>query len=321
MGLTLAITGANGFIGRACVEAALARGHTVRALVRRETAFFPPKVEVLPCDLSGDITTLRSALIGTDAVIHAAAALSGDPVKTQRDTLEATKNLIAALTHQDPAPRLVLLSSIAVYDASATTVDEDSPLEPDPRGRDGYARSKLAQEALLHGAPLHGWIARPGAVFGPGRIWNAHLGLRRGPLLIRLGHDAPIPLIERRSCADALVAAAETPPPGGGMRPVNLIDSDLPDARRYLRALGPAAPRLHLPLPWRALAALARVLSKVPALDGALPGLLQPRTLEARFGTKRWSNIRAQRELGLAPHQPFENALHAAIAHSDGGAA
>lgn len=318
MGLTIAITGAGGFIGRACVDAALARGHSVRALVRRETVAFPAGVETVPCDLTTDIPPLRNALYGADAVIHAAAALSGDPVKTRRDTLDATKALIGAMAHQDPAPRLVLVSSIAVYDATAATVDETTPLEPDPNGRDGYARSKLAQEALLAGAPLQGWIARPGAVFGPGRIWNAHIGLRRGPLLIRLGDDAPIPLIERRSCADALVTAAETPPPGSGMRPVNLIDSDLPDARRYLRALGPAAPRLHLPLPWRALAATGRALSGIPPLRDRLPGLLHPVTLQARFGTKVWSNIRAQRELGLASHQPFESALRAAVLHTGG---
>jgi len=35
--LTLLITGASGFLGRACVSAALARGHNVRALSRHAT--------------------------------------------------------------------------------------------------------------------------------------------------------------------------------------------------------------------------------------------------------------------------------------------
>lgn len=317
MGLTLVITGASGFIGRGCVEAALRHGHTVRALVRRETAFFPAGVEVLPCDLVSELTTLRSALIGADAVIHAAAAMSSDPLRTERDTISATSNLIAAMTHQDNPPRLVLVSSITVYDAMAGDIDENTALEPDPKERDGYAQSKLAQEALLAGAGLEGWIARPGAVFGPGRVWNAHLGRRFGPLMLRLGGPGQVPVIGQEACAEALVLAAETPPPGGGMRPVNLIESDLPDARRYVKAMGRAAPRLRVPLPWQVLSRIGRALTRLPAFKGALPGLLQTRTLNARFGAKRYSNIRAQRELGWQSHLPFENALRAAVLHSN----
>jgi len=321
MGLTLVITGASGFIGRACVSAALRRGHKVRALVRRESAFFPNGVEVLPCDLADDITTLRSALIGADAVIHAAAAMSGDAKITQRDTIAVSSNLFAALAHQAPGARLVLVSSVAVYAAAAGDITEHTPLEPAPQTRDGYARAKLAQEALLAGTSLQGWIARPGAVFGPGRLWNAHLGLRLGPVFLRLGGAAPIPLIGLDPCAEALVRAAETPPPGGGMRPVNLVESDLPSARRYLRALGAAAPRLQLPLPWRLFAAAGRALETIPALRGSLPGLLQPQTLRARFAARTWSNARAEAELGWVSRQPFENALHAAVAASDGAPA
>ncbi|MDQ2089343.1 NAD-dependent epimerase/dehydratase family protein [Marimonas arenosa] len=317
MALTLVVTGASGFIGRACVEAALRRGHNVRALVRRETAFFPPGVEVLPCDLAADITTLRSALIGADAMVHAAAAMSGDPARTQRDTLDATRNVIATLTHQTPQTRLVLVSSIAVYDAMARNIDEDTPLDPAPRDRDGYARSKLAQEALLADTGLAGWIARPGAVFGPHRLWNAHLGRRFGPLLLALGNTAQIPVIGLDACAEALVLAAETPPPGGGLRPVNLVESDLPDARRYLKALGPSAPRLKVPLPWQAFAAIGRGLGHIPAVHGHLPDLLQPRTLEFRFGAKRYTNVRAQTELHWQSRLPFENALHAAVTRSE----
>ena len=87
MGLTLVITGAGGFIGRATVAAALRHGHTVRALVRRDDILFPPEVELHVVDLARDAPQIAHALHGADAVIHAAAAMSGDAAITARDTL------------------------------------------------------------------------------------------------------------------------------------------------------------------------------------------------------------------------------------------
>ena len=312
MGLTLVITGAGGFIGRATVAAALRHGHTVRALVRRDDILFPPEVELHVVDLARDAPQIAHALHGADAVIHAAAAMSGDAAITARDTLAATKTLFDALEATAPSARLVLLSSIAVYDADATDITETTPLDPDPATRDGYARSKLAQEALLQDRPFTGWLARPGAVFGPGRLWNAHLGQQVGPVFLRLGRGE-IPLVGLDACAEALILAATTPVPHGGMRPVNLVESDLPDASRYLAALGPAAPRLQIPLSWRSLVAFGRLFGIIPRQASRLPGLLQPRTLRFRFGPKHFSNARAENELGWQPHLPLENALHAAV--------
>ena len=68
--LKLLITGANGFLGRACVSAALTRGHSVRALVR-SAAVFPEGVQVVQGDLA--VGCDAAWLTGIDAVIHTAA--------------------------------------------------------------------------------------------------------------------------------------------------------------------------------------------------------------------------------------------------------
>ena len=312
MALTLAITGASGFLGRACVGVALARGHRVRALTRRP-AEFPESVEAIALDLADPHAPLATALDGVDAVIHAAAALRGGDAAHRRDTLQATANLLAALDGAAPDARLVLVSSIAVYNATAREITEDTPLEPLPGDRDAYARAKLAQEALLAETSREAWIARPGFIYGPGHVWNAHLGLRLGPLLLRFAGKGQIPLVCLGSCADALVMAAARPVPLAGQRALNLVESDLPDARRYLRLIGPMAPRWQLPAPVWPLALSGQALGLAPPLRRRLPGLLQPRTLKARFGAKSYSNARAADDLAWVPRQPLENALHAAV--------
>ena len=315
MGLTIAITGAGGFIGSACVNAALGRGHDVRALMRRDTPLVPPGIKRTILDLAHDETAIARAFQGVDAVIHTAASLQGDGAIMARDTLKATAHLLSALRKSAPGARLVLVSSITVYDADAVEIDENTPLETRPHARDRYAQSKLAQEACLQTHDGETWIARPGAVFGPHHLWNAHLGHCIGPLLIRLGGAGEIPVISRDSCADALVLAAETrvPVPGGGPRALNLVDSDLPDRRRYLASLGQGAPQFQLPFSWKLLSATGRVLGLVPGLSDRLPGLLQPRTLRARMGEKRYANARARQDLGWQPRQSFETAMRTAL--------
>lgn len=313
MGLSIAITGAGGFIGSACVDAALARGHDVRALMRRDTPELAPNVARILLDLSKDKDQLARALQGVDAVIHTAASMQGDAETMARDTLKATENLLNAMRRSAPDARLVLVSSITVYDADAVEINEDTPLDPSPKDRDGYAQAKRAQEACLESHDGETWIARPGAVFGPHRLWNAHLGLRIGPLLIRLGGPGEVPVIDRESCAQALVIAAETPVPGDRSRALNLVACDLPDRARYLAALGQAAPRFQLPFSWKILGFSGTCLGMIPGLKSRLPGLLRPRTLNARMGEKRYSNARAQHDLDWQPQQSFESTMHTAL--------
>lgn len=317
--LTILVTGAGGFIGREVVETALARGHGVRALVRRNCSDFAgiDGLECIAFDLADDAGALDNALRGVDAVIHCAAAMGGDDAAMQRDTVAPTRALVRALKAANPQTRLVLLSSIAVYAPDAlpemATIDENTPLEEFPEGRDAYTRAKLAQEAAVRGSGLSGWIARPGAVYGPDRVWNAHLGPKIGPVLLRLGREGQIPLISVAGCAEALVRAAETPPPVRGMRAVNLVDDDLPDRERFLLALGRTAPGLIVPVDWRLFDRLAGLFTRFPGLARRMPGLLRPGQLRARMRPATYSNARARAELKWHSAQPFENAMRSAL--------
>lgn len=291
MGLSLIITGAGGFLGRAVAKEAVARGHEVRALTRAEA------------DLAaGD---LEGALEGADCVIHLAGSLSGDPSVQDRDTLTATRRLIAAVQAQPLPPRLVLASSIVVYSADARgVVTEATPLEDRPHRRDAYARAKLAQEGMLRDSGLKHTILRPGAILGPGRVMTAPLGPALGGVLILLERGGEVPIVALDDCARAFVLAAEAPGEG---RALNILGADRPTRARYVAALRRSGwPRHVLSLNWRLLYPVALALSP---LGNRLPGLLRPAVLRARMMPVRYDIAAAEAALGWTPHEDFDTAL------------
>lgn len=291
MGLNLLVTGAGGFLGRAVVAEARAQGHAVRGVTRAD-------VDLVTGDLSG-------LLDGIECVIHLAGALSGDCAVQARDTLTATRRLIAAMQAQPLPPRLVLASSIAVYSADASgVVTEATPIEDRPERRDAYARAKLAQEGMLRVSGLRHTILRPGAILGPGRMMTAHLGPGMGGTLILMERGGELPIVSLNDCARAFVLAAETPGEG---RALNILGADRPTRARYVAALRRTGwPRHVLPLNWRLLAPLAWLLSPFGA---RVPGLLRPAVLRARMRPVRYDIAAAQLALGWVPQDDFDIAF------------
>ncbi len=307
--LTVLITGAAGYLGRYTVAAARTRGHIVRALVRGQVPDVwgdDSGVLAVQVDLSDANADLTPALDGVDAVIHIAASLTGNDAAHARDTVDATRHLYAALTPQCP---VVLAGSMAVYQGQAGIIDEASPTDPNPAARDAYLRGKLAQEDVSRDFPdIPTQVLRLGAIFGPERLWNAHIGLRLGPGLIRLAGAGELPLVYAPHAAEALVLAAEQPGRGGQV--LNIIDDDLPDARAFLAALTRAnRPAFTLPVPWQALMPVA---SLADMLRLPVPGLLRPATLKARLAPRRFPNAAAKQALGWAPTTPFTDAMRQA---------
>lgn len=337
--LTIAVTGAGGFIGRHTVAAARGRGHTVRACVRSTgSAITPwqhdPQIETVVLDLAGDnaAEAATAAFDGVDAVIHAAAAMSGDDDTHARNTVQPTQIVVDAITRAEGRkPRLVLVSSISVYGSEAVAedgvLDETAARETAPAKRDAYCRSKLGQEDIVLGAAvahnLEARIMRPGAVFGPDRIWNGHLGHALGPVVVRLESKGEVPVSFVDHCAEALVLAAELPitqddregaPAAGRVEIINVIDDDRPDRKRYMKHLRQSGwPRAVVPSSWRALAAIAKGLSMIIGSKRQLPGLLRPAILRARMMPLRFTNTRLHDRLGWRQTLSFEDAMHRSI--------
>ncbi|QBF31975.1 NAD(P)-dependent oxidoreductase [Thalassococcus sp. S3] len=328
--MTLLITGAGGFIGRETVAAARRRGHHVRALVRRagtapEIWANDPDVSVVVCDLARGEAGLTDAVAGCDAVIHLAAAMSGPEAQQLDDTVTGTRYLIEAVAGLETKPKVVLVSSIAVYGHDAVpeggVLSEDTPLEPDATLRDVYCQAKYLQEevaqtfARTHAIDLI--VMRPGAVFGPGRWWNAHFGPRVGPVLLRLSADGTVPVVYVKNCAEGLVSACKIPTSG----PVNMIEPDAPSRQTYLIRLGQARTGRIVPLNWRLLLPLARFLSARPGLRARLPGLLCPEILQARMIPLRYDTSRFAALMQDVPCIPFEQALEQSLSSEEEGPA
>jgi len=296
--LKLLITGANGFLGRACVMAALAQGHSVRALVR-SAAVFPEGVEIVQGDLAKGCDA--AWLTGIDAVIHTAASVSNAPDALARDTLQATEKLIAAAAAAEKPPIMVLASSIAVYDADVSrAVDEASPIETLIRKREPYVGAKLAQEEALRASSVRGWCLRIGALYGHDeRRWNAHIGFKKGAILVSLERAGEVPLVDVADAAAAMICAAETAP-NDACEALNIVESALPSRATFVASEHSG---LHMPLHWRLLLPFA-ILTE--AMIGArAPGLLRPRILKARMRPLSYPNAHAVARLGWTPQRQF----------------
>lgn len=327
------VTGAAGFLGRAVVAAARKAGAGVVALVRSQgaEALWPDDagVTVAQLDLAGPeaAAKLGPLLTGVTAVIHAAARMRGSDAEQARDTVAATQAVtaaLAALPAGEMRPRLLLASSFAVYGYAAmpggATLDERTPVEPDPAWRDAYCRAKLAQEAVAIRAAqtlgLSVGLMRIGALYGPGHMWTARLGFGLGGLVLCPGGAARIPAIHVEDCAAALVRAARQgrvlpqgdvpmPDAAGHVEIVNLVAPDALRQRDWLRAIGKDRV-IRLPLgPLLRLARLADLAAAIlPPLRRVLPAGLHEATLAARFKPLRYSAARAEDRLGFVA-RPF----------------
>lgn len=154
---TIALTGATGFIGAALTRRLAATNRKIQALIRpasthRQPA--EPTVRWIKGDLE-DSDSLCRLVEGADAVIHCAGAVRGATREQfNRVNADGLARLVLATKAQQPAPRFLLISSLAA---------REPHLSP-------YAASKRQGETeLAEKADGLSWtIYRPCAVYGPG---------------------------------------------------------------------------------------------------------------------------------------------------------
>lgn len=318
------MTGASGFVGSAVVRAAHSADYSVLALVRRPTEIlpepFPDGVEVVEGDLqqAGDWC---HALASAQAVIHGAVNFG-----SLEATMCATENLLAALPAQ--VSRFVLVSSMTVYDFAAPgrhgTLDEATPLEPDPLRRDIYTLIKLRQEELVRahcrerGIPLV--IARPVAVYGAGHDWGFGRAARLGWFDFMFAPFSTFRLIHVYDCASALVAALSAPIPGPDEAQINLIGDDVCgywSLHHQARRLG-ANVGIGIPVPYVLIRALgwAAALANTLIFTGRkkLPKKLDPVHQIVFWQPMRYSNRAAKQLLSWTPQVSLRAGIEELIA-------
>ena len=147
------VTGGTGFVGPKVVHALRARGHEVRALVRK-----PQKARTLEawgCELAqGDMTdpaSLERAVQGCDAVVHLVAIIQGPAVAFRQIMEQGTRDLAAAAGRAGIG-RFVLMSALG-------TNEENRELTP-------YFHAKWEMEQTLAASGLEHVVFRPSFVFG-----------------------------------------------------------------------------------------------------------------------------------------------------------
>jgi len=148
------VTGGSGFLGSAVVRALLARGATVRALVRPTS----PRGNLadLGCEIvTGDLTdpaSLRQAMAGVRYLFHVAADYrlwARDPSEILRANVEGTRSL-AREALAAGVERMVYTSSVAALRVAGATdpVDETAALMPS-EAIGTYKRSKTLAERVI----------------------------------------------------------------------------------------------------------------------------------------------------------------------------
>ncbi|HKB73991.1 MAG TPA: NAD-dependent epimerase/dehydratase family protein [Burkholderiales bacterium] len=164
------VTGASGFVGTALCRELLARGHTVRAAVRRliPPGTVPPRLhQILVPDIAAEFDR-RVLVDGVGTVVHL-AAIAHRSNQIEGELRRVNCDAAVRLAQAAAGRRFVFLSSVKVHgeDSGSGTYAEDDALNP----QDSYGRSKLEAELALNETAARNGIElviiRPPLVYGP----------------------------------------------------------------------------------------------------------------------------------------------------------
>src|SRR2546428_8368089 len=197
--MRVALTGANGFVGRHLVARLLLARHAVRALIsdrpgaEKELPGSGADMDVRRADIRKP-ETLRGAFDGSDAVMHTVA------IPTERKQRFADVNVagvahVVAEARRAGVRRVVHLSALAV-----------DPASPYP-----YLRSKGEGQALVTGSGIPFVVLRPSLLFGEGDDFFPRLAFSLMFPVVPVPGDgkARFQPVQVDDIAQALVAAVE----------------------------------------------------------------------------------------------------------------
>ncbi len=279
--MTIAVTGASGFIGAALTERLRNDGDDVIAI---DVAGNPDR----NADVA-DPATIVAALAGADAIVHAAAIVAerGRMSDFVRVNVRGTRNVLDAAGPR----RTVVIASVAGWGYEfRRDLDEDA--QPRPCGLP-YVDTKGATEtlALRRGAT----VIRPGDVYGPRStpwVIRPLEMMRAGRFFLPHPGDGVMTPVFVDDLVDAIVRALREPRATG--RAYTVWNGSPVPARAYFETLG-GRPVRTLPAPL--LRAAARALGMGPAA--------------VTFVTRRaaFPNRRVRDELGWEPRTTFAEGM------------
>lgn len=184
--LSVAITGATGFVGADVARACLNAGWSVRALVRRRSLVEELNGHPRMTSVRGDIRSsdaIRDLLVDADVVVHLAACLGeGSDLEFEATNVRAVGQLVQTSSGAG-VKRFILVSSIEAYGLLEGPLTEAAETQ---EAGNAYSRSKCRGERLfwneIRNTSLHarfvveGVVIRPGMIYGPGSpFWTLRL--------------------------------------------------------------------------------------------------------------------------------------------------
>lgn len=191
---TLALTGATGFVGKATVDHALARGIHIRALTRRDQ---PAREGVTWIAGSlNDEDALARLASGADAVIHIAGVVNAPtPQGFIHGNVDGTRRMAAAAASMS-VRRFVHVSSLAAREPQLSQ----------------YGHSKERAEEEVRNSGLDWTMVRPPGVYGPGDLEMRDIFRMAKKGFVVLPPAGRISLIHVADLARLLVTLALTDP-------------------------------------------------------------------------------------------------------------
>ena len=277
----IVVTGGTGILGKEVARALLAAGDHVRIVARRT----PPEWEKIPgatyvvADISQPIAA--DVMAGAQAIVHCAAETAGRWEQHQRNSVDATEQVVRAAAAAR-VKRMIHVSSISVMavPAQGERLTESTPFEANSRTGGPNAWGKIESERVAvtrcveFGIGLR--VVRPSALvdyrfFDPPGL----LGRRLGNIFVAVGMPG-----DRLGVVDVVFSGQtlawmvrhfdEAP------AVLNLFEPELPTKRELvarLRSMNPDLtvvwlyPLVLLPLSWFSLALQKMLRPRSPALS------------------------------------------------------
>ncbi len=221
------MTGGTGFVGSHFIEGALAAGHQIRALTRRDQQ--PrPQLEWVKGSLEDGDSLIR-LVEGSDAVVHIAGVINArDAAGFEAGNVTGTAAILAATGSR----RFVHVSSLAAREPRLSL----------------YGASKAKAKALVEASAANWATVRPPAVYGPGDKETLELFKMAKMRLMLLPPEGRVSMIHVGDLCRLLLALAEARQP-------SRVTFEPSDGRaggwshkQLARALGDAVGRRNLAL-------------------------------------------------------------------------
>ena len=324
------LTGAAGFLGQAVLARMLIRSPgEIRVLVRNADgarkvstiieSLGKDNVEILVGDFSMPEMANR-ALEGVERLVHVAAVGKGTSSHIFRNNVIGSRVILESVLRSGICRDILLVSSLGVYGLYGfqknAKIEENTPLDPQPERRDLYTYSKVWQEELFRSYQYKNdtmnfnlCIVRPGPIYGPGgTILPARIGLNTPLFFINLGNVNLVPLTYVENCAEAIAYLAEKKL--YGTETFNVIDSDLPTAKEYLRKYTRYNSNFrYVSIPYPILLYLSKVIESYSRRsEGQIPPVLTVYKTQNMWKRVQYDNSKILRE-GWKPVISTEEAL------------